>query len=157
MVKKLMVRYWDSDCFLGWFNEEPDKISCCQGVVQNAEEGKVKILTSALTLTEVIKIKNHPNLHKENEDKIKLFFQHEYIIIRNVDPFLAEYARELIWSHNHLRPYDSIHLATAVMNKAEVLDTFDDHLLRLDGKVGDPTLRITKPDMPYQPTLDEKD
>lgn len=152
-----MLRYWDSVCFLGWFNAEPDKVACCEGVVQHAEKKEVKIVTSALTLTEVIKIKNHPQLARDNEDIIRQFFQNEFIVIRNVDPFVAEYARDLIWEHGHLRPYDSIHLATAVLHKVDVLDTFDDHLLRLDGQIGNPALRITSPDMPYQPKLDEKD
>lgn len=64
-----MNRYWDSDCFLGWFMAEPDKVAACQGVVQAAQAGDLKIVTSALTLTEVIKIKNHPSLKEEDEKR----------------------------------------------------------------------------------------
>lgn len=151
----MIKRYWDSDCFLGWFKKnEPDKAADCQGVVQAAELGEAKIVTSALTLTEVIKLKNHPSLKAEDEAIIKKFFENDFIIIRNVDRFVAEHARELIWKYPHLKPKDSIHVATAIDSEVDVLDTFDGDLLRLDGKIGNPGLKITKPDMPYQHELD---
>ena len=152
-----MNRYWDSDCFLGWFLGEPDKLPYCQGVIQAAEAKKLKIVTSALTLTEVIKLKNHPSLRAEDEARIKAFFRNDFISLRNVDRFVAEYARELIWTYSHLNPKDSIHLATAIMIEADALNTFDDHLLRLDGQIGNPVMRITKPDLPYEPVLEAAD
>ena len=75
--------YWDSDCFLGWFLEEDDKVQKCRGTMQKAENGDVKIITSAITLTEVIKLKNRPKMKKENEKKIADFFKNDFIIIRN--------------------------------------------------------------------------
>ena len=150
-----MNRYWDSVCFLGWLMAEPNKVDACQGVVQAAQAGEIKIVTSALTLTEVIKLKNHPLLKEEDENKIDLFFQNDFIVIRNVDRFVAEYARRLIWAYPHLKPKDSIHAATAIMSGADVLDTFDGDLLRLDGQIGNPGLRITIPDMQYQTTIED--
>ena len=50
-------RYWDSNAFLGWLAEEPDKIDYCRPVIKAAESGKVRILTSALTIPEVLWIK----------------------------------------------------------------------------------------------------
>lgn len=41
-------RYWDSNAFLGWLAEEPDKIDYCRPVIVAAEAGKVRILTSTL-------------------------------------------------------------------------------------------------------------
>lgn len=152
-----MKRYWDSSCFLGWLLGEPDKIAECQGVVQAAQDGELKVITSALTLTEVIKLKNHASLKKEDEETIKIFFQNGFIIIRNVDRFIAEYARDLMWSYPHLWPKDSIHAATAIMSNADVLDTFDNDLLRLDGQIGNPTIRITRPDLPYEMVLESEE
>lgn len=43
-------RYWDSNAFLGWLAEEPDKIDYCRPVIEAAEAGKVRILTSTLTI-----------------------------------------------------------------------------------------------------------
>lgn len=48
------VRYWDSDAFLGWLKAEPDKIDECRGVIRAAENGDLRLVTSSLTLTEVI-------------------------------------------------------------------------------------------------------
>ena len=50
-------RYWDSNAFLGWLAEEPDKIGHCRPVIEAAEAGNVRILTSALTIAEVLWIK----------------------------------------------------------------------------------------------------
>ena len=50
-------RYWDSNAFLGWLAEEPDKIDYCRPVIEAAEAGSVRILTSALTIAEVLWIK----------------------------------------------------------------------------------------------------
>ena len=65
------IAYWDSDCFLGWFLNEANKVLKCRGTLQKAQNGDIKILTSAITLTEVIKLKNRPKLKKENEKKKK--------------------------------------------------------------------------------------
>lgn len=48
-------------------------------------------------------------------------------------------------------------MATAVLNKVDVLDTFDSDLLKLDGKIGNPVLKIGNPDMGYQTTLEGLD
>lgn len=146
-------RYWDANCFLGWFNDEPDKIEKCKSVVEAAEAGELQIVTSALTLTEVIKLKGHPSLPAEREERIRTFFENPFIIIRNVDRRVGETARHLIWSHSFLKPKDSIHVATALLSVIPVLDTFDGELIGLDGKLGDPPLRIGKPDLPRQGLL----
>lgn len=130
--------------------DEPDKVALCKGTVAAAENGKVMIVTSAITLTEVIKLKGRPRLLKAEEDKIADYFKHSYISIRNVDRFVAEYARRLMWRRSGLWPKDSIHVATAILNKVAVMHTFDDLLLKLDNKFGSPKLRIRKPDIEYQ-------
>jgi len=148
----MQLRYWDANCFLGWLKAEPDKVRLCEGVVQAAEAGKVKIVTSALTLTEVIWLKGHPKLPREREDAIRDFFQQEYIQLVNVDRGTAEQARELVWAHN-VKPKDAIHVATAIRRKVEVLDTFDGALLELNGQLGTPALRIIEPDVESQGEL----
>ena len=122
-------------------------------MVQKAETGEVKILTSAFTLTEVIWLKGHSKLPKEREQMIREFFEQPFILLANVDRATAEEARNLVWEYD-VRPADCIHLATAVRQKAEVMDTFDQGLIDLSGKLGQPLLRIGKPDLDYQPKLD---
>ena len=145
--------YWDSDCFLGVFKGEPDKVNKCQGTIKAAEEGTLIIVTSAITLTEVIKLKKKPGLAKNDEQRIVDFFKHKYIYIQNVDRKTAEYARQLIWKRGGLWPKDSIHVATAIIRKTTKLHTFDSYLLKLNNKLGNPKLRICEPDIPYQADL----
>ena len=40
--------------FLGWLKKEPDKVSDCQPVLDAAERGDVTVITSALTIAEVL-------------------------------------------------------------------------------------------------------
>ena len=143
--------YCDADVFIGWFNEEDDKVKACRGLVDASEKGEVQIITSALTLTEVIKIKGKQPLPQSKEETIKGFFEREFVSIVNVDRRTAEFARDLIWHYPHLNPKDSIHVATASMTEdVDVLYTFDDDLLRLNGQLGEPSLRISIPDIPGQ-------
>jgi predicted nucleic acid-binding protein len=149
------TRYWDANAFLGWLNDEPDKVDECESVLAAAEAGKAQIVTSALTLTEVIKMKGKPRLTKDSEEKIKAFFENDFIVVRDVDRFIAEKARDLIWNYSGLHPKDAIHVATAVMLKMNVLDTFDGPLIKLSGKIGSPKLTIARPHMPYQADMYE--
>lgn len=143
--------YCDADVFIGWFNREPDKVETCRGLVDASEKGEVRIIISALTLTEVIKIKGQQPLPKSKETIIKDFFEQEFIGIVNVDRRTAEFARDLIWRYPPLNPKDAIHVATALITEGvDVLHTFDKHLLRLNGQLGEPPLRISTPDTPDQ-------
>jgi predicted nucleic acid-binding protein len=50
-----------------------------------------------------------------------------------------------MWQSEFLRPKDSIHVATAVRSKVDSMDTFDDALIKLSGKIGNPPLVIQRP------------
>ena len=142
-------RYWDACTFLGWFNEEKDKVEKCMGVVKLAEDGELILVTSALTLTEVVCLKGLPRLPEQSEEKLKDFFEQEFLSVRTVDRVIADKARQLVWKYN-LKPKDSIHVATALQLGLSIFDTFDDDLIALDGKLGNPRLRIGHPDISYQ-------
>ena len=144
----MMRRYWDTNCFLGVLNEEQDKIGRCRAVLREAENGAVRIVTSALTLTEVLWPKGVPvPLPKHDAEKIHKFFRHEWIVVYDVDRTLAESARDVVWNHS-VQPKDAIHVATALDAKVDQFDTFDGPLIRLSGKIGDPPLVIGEPDLP---------
>lgn len=153
-------RYWDSSAFLAWLLPEPDREDACRSVLRAAEEGEIELVTSALTLTEVIKLKGKPELKREQEKKIAEFFQNEYIILRNVDRFVAFAAQRLVWDQS-LSAKDSIHVATALRYKIPVLDTFDDQLVGLNGQLpfdaanpNSSMLQITNPRVPEQLNLE---
>lgn len=137
-------RYWDSDVFLSWLQGDKARFQDCASVIRAAEKGEVQIVTSALTLAEVIKMKSKEPVKREHSEKIRRFFRHEYIAIIGVNRFIAEHARELIWEKG-LMPKDAIHVATALKRQLRIFDTFDTELHKLDGKLGAPPLRIAKP------------
>ncbi len=144
----LVIRYWDSATFLAWLKRETGKFEKCRGVIRCAEKGEIRIVTSVVTITEVLYLKGHEKMNRERSREISQFFENPYIEIQNLDRFLAERARELVWDFTALRPKDAIHVATAEMLGVDALDTFDEYLLKLDGKIGNPPLRITIPDIP---------
>lgn len=144
---KPQVRYWDSNCFLGWLKGESDKKERCAEVLKAAEGRKIKIATSALTLVEVLRLKGEARISKKDSKTIEDFFRNPYIIVQNLDRRLAEKARELVWEKGSIQPKDAIHLATAIINRIPIIDTFDQYLIKLDGKMGNPLIRIGYPNM----------
>ena len=132
---KRQIRYWDADCFLAWLKAEPEKATSCRGAVTGASKGEIMLVTSALTLVEVIKLKGRQHVTKADAKLISDFFKNEFIRVQNVDRYIAELARNLIWNHESLQPKDAIHVATAVKHEIERFDTFDEKLIKLSGKL----------------------
>lgn len=124
-----------------------------KGVMEAIEKKEVKIVTSALTIAEVLYIKGHPKITREKSQKIIRFFESASIILVNVDRKIAEMAREYIWDFS-VHHKDAIHLASAIHAKIEIFDTFDEKSLKLSGKLGNPPLTICEPDLPYQKKLE---
>ena len=142
-------RYWDTVCFLGWLNEESDKVEACQGVIDAAEKGEIEIVTSAYTLCEVLYLKGHQPIEKEQAAKIKEFFENDYIHVIPVDRVIADMARDVYWDHN-VKPKDAVHVATALRAEVSIFDTFDPELIRLNNSIGNPPLIIGVPNIPIQ-------
>lgn len=145
--------YWDSDPFLGWLQEEEGKFDLCQGTIKQAEEGGILIVTSALTLAEVLYQKRKEVITADKKDRVIGLFQNEFIAVRNVTRAIAEAARDLVWS-NGIAPKDAIHVATAVSLKLSTLETFDAELIGQSGKIGAPPLIIRAPIPAPQGALD---
>ena len=143
------LRYWDACAFLGLLKKEPDKWEVCRAVLQEAKAGNIQIVTSALTLVEVIKLKRRVPIGPEDAERIKRFFKHKWIDVRNLERYTAETAREMVWEHG-VEPKDAVNVATAVRSHIARLDTFDDDLVELDGRIGEPPLQITYPSVNQQ-------
>jgi predicted nucleic acid-binding protein len=148
----LVRRYWDANAFLGLLNGEQAKLTACQSVLDAAEQGRIVIVTSALTIAEVLHIKNEKPVPKDKRDLIKAFFKVPYISIQNVTRGIAERAQEVYWEFG-VQPKDAIHVATALVYKLGVIETFDGKLLGLDGKIGQPPIIIRIPHEPGQQKL----
>lgn len=140
---KQRARYWDSNIWLGILNAEPDKLVACTNLLERARDGEFIIVSSAITLAEVIRMRGTSiKLDREKDQIMRDFFKREYISIRNVDRLTAELARELVWKYRdivtdktkELKPWDAIHMATALRLDIPLLNTYDPDLLQLNGK-----------------------
>lgn len=126
VMSKRQRLYWDSCNFISLISEdEIQRADICQHILEDAEDGSVEIVTSALTIAEVIKPKGSPTFTAQKEHMISSFFLHEYILIHDVTRAIAENARKLSMEHG-LKPRDAIHLATALaVDGVEVFQTWD--------------------------------
>lgn len=136
--------YWDTDCFLGHFQAEPGKAEKCDGVLERAERGDVLIVTSALTIAEVLWMRGGPKIPQEKALIVQKFFRKSYIRVVNVSRKIATAAQTHVWVDD-IRPKDAIHVATALFFGVDALETFDAGLIGKSGKVGNPLLLIREP------------
>lgn len=149
---KAELIYWDSDCFLGWLQGEAAKVDLCRGTLERAEGGQVGIITSSLTLAEVLWMKGAPKIPQDKATKLRAFFRRSYIRVYNLTRGVAESAQDLVWNQD-VRPKDAVHVATALELKVLTLETFDQGLLDKTGIIGTPPLVIRKPLPPVQGAL----
>ncbi len=131
--------YWDACVFLGWLKAEEDKIAQCEAGIRQAEEGKLIIVTSAFTLAETLYlVKGELPVTSETREKVRGFFQNDFILLYEVDRTIAERAQDVVWDHG-VRHKDAIHVATALSLRErlaiEQLDTYDEPLAGLSGKI----------------------
>jgi predicted nucleic acid-binding protein len=121
----------------------------CRAVVDGAVRGDTEIYTSAMVLIEVNK---HPDKDPQVAgDKLRDFFENDYIVFVAMDRRVGELGRELMRSGlSGLKPADAAHLASAAVANVDELHTFDTDLLKANGKIKklDGTiLKICKPSL----------
>ena len=151
--------YWDSCVWLGIINDEPDKVDSAKWVIERAERGEVEIWTSTITLAEVYKVRGGGEADPEADKKLDDFLSQPYIVHVQVDQDVAMEARRLLRARmpGLRKPFDAIHLASAVWHDIEIFHTFDrDDLLPLNGLVtchNGRALSISKP--PERPPPEE--
>jgi len=145
------LRYWDAACFLAYFQEEVDRVDSGEAVLEEAEKGNILIVTSALTLAEVLAVRGKKRLppNKELKGRVIDFFKNEYIAVQNVTREVAELARDLVWDKG-IKPKDAIHVASAIAAGCAVLETYDGPLTKKGRKVG---LIIREPPLRPEPQL----
>ncbi|MBN9532856.1 MAG: PIN domain-containing protein [Alphaproteobacteria bacterium] len=158
--------YWDTCLFLAWIGDEQRPSGEMDGVrevIEHCKKRNAIILTSVVTTTEVLASKLPVGMDRLFADLMKRI-QH-----KGVDSKIALLAHDL---RNHyavragefngkiLSVPDSIHLATAIMYRANEFHTFDGSnghntlgLLPLSGDVAGHKLIICKPEV-KNPGLD---
>jgi len=143
--------YWDSDAFLGWFQEDNGKVDLCRHTLERAKNGEVLIVTSTLGIAESLWLRGQAKIPKERAELVRKFFRRSYIRTYNVTRKIAENAQDLVWDKG-IAPKDAIHVATALSLGIPVIETFDKKLIRKSATLDD--LEIRNPLPPKQGTLD---
>jgi predicted nucleic acid-binding protein len=109
-----------------------------------SEKGLFQIVTSALTIAEVLWLRNQPRPSPTAEKLIRSFFESPNVLLVDVTRVVAEAARDLVWQG--LRSKDAIHVASALGARCDVLYTRDGPMCSKNGQGGgSPALRIESP------------
>ncbi len=125
------VVYWDSNAFLGLLNGEVEKVAPCEDVWAAGEKGHLIIVTSTLTVAEVIYSRGVPKMDPAKRPKVNDFFRAPHIVQKPLTRKIAELARDVVWDCN-IQAKDAIHVATAAYYHVGILHTYDDKLLALN-------------------------
>jgi len=148
--------YWDSCIFIEAIQQEPSSLPVLSAIVRAAQAGDVRIVTSALTLAEVVRAQRSSGTAAD-EQTIRQLFDNPYIVVRAVTRAVATDARAVSRQHG-VKPPDAIHVATALAAKVSELHTRDGQgrkrgLINLSGLVGTPPLTIAPPRWAQQQRL----
>ena len=106
--------YWDAAAFLAWLQAEQGREAACRDTLDAAVRGEFLIVTSALTIAEVLWMRNGPRLSEDKADTLNRFFRRSCIRVVNVGRDTAQRAQRLVWDQS-IRPKDSIHVAAALV------------------------------------------
>jgi predicted nucleic acid-binding protein len=155
--------YWDSCLFLAWLKDEKRPTGEMDGVrevIQRAKRREVKIMTSVLTLTEVLAGSIPAGVQTLFSDTLRRTLR------CGVDLKVARLAHDLRDHYAKLGGKtlctpDAIHLATAILHRADEFHTFDAGgqstkslgLIGLSGNIAGHKLIICKPEA-KNPELD---
>ena len=144
------IVYWDSVALLGWLQNERGREDLCRATFERAEKGEVVIITSALTIAEVLWLRHSPKISKDRATLVRRFFRRSYIRVRAVTRGVSELAQDVVWDHG-IKPKDAVHVATALEAKVLALETFDAELIKKSGVRG---LVVREPKPSTQGSLD---
>lgn len=150
--------YWDTDVFLSYLNEHPDRISTLQSILDNISKDKQSlIVTSTISKVEVAWVaheKLNRVLNPSEESRIDALWNDSSVIdFVEFHDDIAIIARDLMrngmikgWK---LRTNDAIHLASAQWVQCCEINTYDDKWTKYSEIVG---IDIKEPSV-IQPSL----
>jgi predicted nucleic acid-binding protein len=156
------IYYWDTCLFLAWLKDEERRVGEMDGVrelIERARRRDVRLITSVLTTVEVLAAKIPAGMDTLFQNLMRRVNR------QAMDIRVASIAHDL---RNHyvllggktLSTPDAIHLATAILYRADEFHTFDSEgssrslgLIPLSGNVGGHRLTICKPEA-RNPQLD---
>lgn len=152
MTRALSRRYFDSDTIIRYVYNDPDTGPIVDALLGEAASGEWTLVVSAISLLEITRPRGKapdPSKHAT----ILAFFEHPFIFVREIDLFLAEKARDLLFDYLWLHPRDAAHLAAAIDTKCETFYTYEGEIIdRFNGEHG---LLVRRPEMPKTPELSD--
>lgn len=153
--------YWDSNLFSAWLQAEKRPEGEMEGLnsyVEKFDKGQLRIITSTLTITEVL---GTPNIPAGIPQQFDMFLQRPNVHKISVDAPIARMARDIRlhylnksdeFNGKTISTPDAIHVATAIIYNAIAFHTFDSKgyrnslgLIPLSGDVAGHNLKIEKP------------
>lgn len=153
-------QYWDTCVFINYLtNLDTAKADVVHDLIVQAEKGKgasaITIIISNLVIAE---IRDKAGNVKERQQKVNEIFETDRAFLEPhaLTGSIAQLAREIGNAFPLITVPDAVHVATAIHAKAEVLFTYDGAsdkterrrsgtLLKYDGQIGDPPLKIQTP------------
>jgi len=130
MVNHYRRPYLDACVFISWIKgEKPPDYRVDRGhivshILGQAERGIITIYTSSATLAEVHKRRGYSAIEEQQSERILTYFENQFIMLVDVDRRIGLHANELCRRYE-LKPFDGIHLASALRANCDVLLTWD--------------------------------
>lgn len=135
-AKKINRYSWDADVLISWFKDDQHRCVQIEPVWQEVKKGEAMLILSSLCLTEVIE--NHPDC-PEAEELFYKFRSHPNVRLFDVTELIARKAGEIrsaaLSQHalskftstptKNIKTPDAIHIATAIVHKADMLHSYD--------------------------------
>lgn len=121
--------YCDSCIFIGFLSQEPDKFQRCKNIIEAAESNYITLYKSTFTMAEVVKIKVNTLSETQQEKIIQSLFSNLWINLVAFERETAEISRYLVRKYK-LKPFDSLHLATAIRMQVDYFNTTDTKMIK---------------------------
>lgn len=146
--------YMDTCVFLAWLKNEAGRVDIIAQLFDDAHLGNIKVLTSTLTIAEVLNLQGAKSPIPVNQrEAVRGLFRNEWIVPKGLSRKVAELSQELVWAHG-VKPKDGVHVATALIWGVEQLYTYDTDLLDLKSVATSfGRVVITEPLPPAQMTM----
>lgn len=143
--------YWDACIFIAWITDEkvpprqPGEMEGLAEIVDEIDRGQSTLVTSAITLTEVLE----STLTAEQRHQFELAMKRPTTVVMNVDMRVGQLSSDIRDYYRQrglsVKTPDAIHLASAILARVDALHTFDPDLLRFDGNVAGRAIAVRKP------------
>lgn len=130
--------YLDANVFIAYLANEAGRASVVASLLEDAERGRIELLTSVLSVTEVAFVASEHESSDPNsgEDAIaKLWVPESPVKLTDISMRIAERARDIVNRARQselrsVKPPDAIHLASAVVHGCQHFFTYEGETTR---------------------------